>query len=224
MKKINVAIDGPSGVGKSTISKYISTHLGYTFINSGSIYRALGYYLIANKIDFNIEDNVVNILDKVNIILDGDFVKLNDEDISLIVRKSEVAKVASAIAKFAKVRQYVIKFVHNMIENKKGFVMDGRDTTFRLMPNAEVKIFLWAAAEDRAARRLLQNHEMGFLTSTYEEVYQDVLKRDDNDMNRKVDPLHQTEDAIYIDCSMLNEQETIDEVVAIIRKKENEAQ
>lgn len=219
MSKINIAIDGPSGVGKSTISKYISKNLGYVFINSGSVYRAIAFYLHNKKIDVSNEVNVVSIFPRLEIKISNDDVILNGFDISHQIREQAISKIASIIAKYKQVREYVINYVHNLIKNQKGFVMDGRDTTFRLMPNAEVKIFLWASVESRAQRRLLQDHQMGF-NSKYEDVLEDVKKRDFNDMNREVDPLHQTKDAIHIDCTTLNEQQTIDKIIEIIKKAE----
>lgn len=217
MKKINIAIDGPSGVGKSTISKIISDEYGYTFINSGSIYRAISYYILEHNINLNDDETIINTLDKLNIIPEGNMVILNGVDISNHVRKESVSLVASKLSQKKYIRDFVIKYIQNLVKDKSGIVMDGRDTTYRLMPNAELKIFLWAEPSVRATRRMKQNHELGF-TSSQEEVLNEVLKRDQCDMQRSVDPLMKVEDAHEIDCTNMSIEQVVQKIMSLVEQ------
>ncbi|MDJ1645681.1 (d)CMP kinase [Mycoplasma phocimorsus] len=221
MKKINIAIDGPSGVGKSTISKIISDEYGYTFINSGSIYRAISYYVWENNINLNDDEKITSILSKLDIIPEKNTVILNGVDISNHVRKEVISEVASKLSQKKYIRDYVINYIHNLIKGKSGIVMDGRDTTYRLMPNAELKIFLWAEPNVRADRRLKQNHELGFASEKHE-VLNEVLKRDQSDMERSVDPLMKVEDAYEIDCTHMSIREVVEKIISLAKERENE--
>ncbi|WP_027334348.1 (d)CMP kinase [Mycoplasma elephantis] len=221
MNKINIAIDGPSGVGKSTISSYISKELGYKFINSGNVYRGIAYYLYINNIDYKNKINVINSLKNIDIEIKKESIFLNNKNITNEIRKEEISKIASVSSSYAEVRSFVVELIQNIIKDKKGFIMDGRDTTFRLMPNADLKIFLWADANERAKRRLLQDKEMGF-NSKYDDVLMNINNRDYQDMNREVDPLHQTRDSIKIDCTNLNKQEVISLITKLVKEKELE--
>ncbi|UUD37204.1 cytidylate kinase [Mycoplasmopsis californica] len=221
MGKINIAIDGPSGVGKSTISKHISENLGYNFINSGSVYRAVALYLYLKKIDYKNQELVIQNLPNIKIELEKDRVFLNGKEVENQLREQHISQIASVSSSYPKVREFVVRLIQNIVKNKKGYIMDGRDTTFRLMPNAELKIFLWADASERAKRRLLQDKEMGFV-SNYDEVLKNIIARDEQDMNREVDPLHQTKDAIKIDCTNLNKAQVIEVITELVRSKESE--
>ncbi|ADE19765.1 (d)CMP kinase [Mycoplasma crocodyli] len=216
MNKVNIAIDGPAGAGKSTVSKEIARRLNYTFINSGSMYRAIAYNAIMNNVDLNIEEEVNKTLKKGMIELKLDeSVWLNGKDVSNLIRAEHISRSSAIVAKYQQVRNFVVDYIHNMTKTSKGFIMDGRDTTFKLMPHAEVKIFLWADAKERAKRRYLQNESLGFQTSL-EEVLLDVKHRDEQDMNRKVDPLHKTEDATLIDCTFMNFEEVVNKIIELV--------
>ncbi|EFF41703.1 (d)CMP kinase [Mycoplasmopsis alligatoris] len=216
MKKVNIAIDGPAGAGKSTVSKEIAKRLEYTFINSGSMYRAIAYNAIMHDVDLDNENSVTETLKSVEIELKLDeSVWINGRDVSNAIRAEHISHGSSTIAKYQKVREFVVSYIQNMTKANKGFIIDGRDTTFKLMPHAEVKIFLWADAQERAKRRQLQNETMGFKTS-YDEVLLDVKLRDEQDMNRKVDPLHKTEDATLIDCTNMSFEEVVLEIIRIV--------
>ncbi|QGZ97349.1 (d)CMP kinase [Mycoplasma sp. NEAQ87857] len=218
MKKVNIAIDGPCGAGKSTVAKEIASRLNYTFINSGSIYRAIAYNALKLGIESNDSQAIIQSLRHDMITLEAnDRILLNNEDISKKIRAEYISQITPTIAKIPEVRNYVVDFVQHITNKDKGFIIDGRDTTFKLMPHAEVKIFLWAEPEERARRRQMQNNEMGCHTN-YEEVLYDVKKRDAQDMNREVDPLHKTKDSILIDCTNLTQEEVIDEIINLVKK------
>ncbi|MBU4690363.1 (d)CMP kinase [Mycoplasma sp. ES3157-GEN-MYC] len=224
MKKINVAIDGPSGAGKSTVSKEVAKRLGYTFISSGSVYRAIAYVVSNKNIDPKNEE-------AVNAILDDQILKISlDEheriysdgvDISSLIRADKISKISSDIAVYKHVREYVVKYIQQITKAKKGYIMDGRDTTYRIMPYAEVKIFLTATAHERANRRILQNKELGYNTN-FHQVLKEVEARDEQDSNRKNDPLKIVEDAHVINCTEMNFEAVVVEIIRLIKAVVNE--
>ncbi|MEI2462286.1 (d)CMP kinase [Mycoplasmopsis felis] len=221
MKKVNIAIDGPSGVGKSTVSKEIAKRLGYNFINSGSVYRAIAKNVVDNKVDSRDDKGVIETLKEGMIkLLDGDKIELNGIEISKDIRADYISQITPNVAKIPEVRQFVVNYLQQMTKRKKGYIIDGRDTTFRIMPHAEVKIFLWAQAEERAKRRVKQNAELGFNTE-YKEILYEVKKRDEQDMNRDFDPLHKTEDAVYIDCTELTIEEVVQKIIDLVNERIN---
>ncbi|MEE3927975.1 (d)CMP kinase [Mycoplasmopsis ciconiae] len=219
MKKVNIAIDGPSGAGKSSVSKELSKRLGYCPINSGSIYRAIALNAVRHNAELLNQEEVLKTLEKGMIEIKKDeSVWLYGLDVSHDIRADYVSQAAAKVAKYQQVRNFVVDYVQHMTKKTKGFVVDGRDTTFKLLPHAEVKIFLWAQPEERARRRVAQNEEMGYKTN-YEEVLYEVKMRDAQDMNREVDPLHKTEDAIEIDCTFMSFDEVVNEIISIVNER-----
>ncbi|AKF41426.1 cytidylate kinase [Mycoplasmopsis canis UFG4] len=217
--KVNIAIDGPSGVGKSTVSKEIAKRLGYTFINSGSVYRAIAKNAVDKGVDTRDVENVIKTLEVGMIkLLADDKIELRGVDISHQIRADYISQVTPNIAKIPEVREFVVDHIQYMTKKGKGYIIDGRDTTFKIMPHAEVKIFLWAEAEERARRRMIQNQELGYNTG-FNEVLYDVKKRDEQDMNREVDPLHKTEDSVFIDCTELTIEEVIAKIISLVNEK-----
>ncbi|MFV8467619.1 (d)CMP kinase [Mycoplasma sp. 46852] len=217
--KVNIAIDGPSGAGKSTISKELAKRLGYTFINSGSAYRAVAYN--ANKLGIESHDTekIIQSLEPGMIELKpNDVTLLKGVDISRDIRADYISKITPTVAKIPEVREFVVDFIQHMTLKSKGYIIDGRDTTFKIMPHAEVKIFLWASEEERARRRLEQNQALGYNTD-FQEVLYEVKLRDAQDMNRAIDPLHKTADAIYVDCTEMTLEEVLDHILQIINNK-----
>lgn len=175
--KVNIAIDGPSGVGKSTVSKLIAKKLNYTFINSGSIYRTIAYHVIKNDIDINNEKDVISSLDSLEFSLSkNEELFYKGENITLILRSEQISISTPVVSKIPEVREFVTSYIQKMTKGKKGFIIDGRDTTFKVMPHADVKIFLWATAEERAQRRVDQNHQLGY-NSNYDEVLYEIKKK-----------------------------------------------
>lgn len=219
MNKINIAIDGPCGAGKSTIAQEVARLLEYTFVNTGSVYRALALDCINRKIDYKNEVEVTKKLEHGIIKMDKhQKIFLRNKDVTAHLRDDIVSKIASAIAQYPKVREYVVSFIQKMSKENKGYVMDGRDTTFKIMPHAELKIFLTADARERAKRRVEQNKELGYDTD-FDTVYKEVLARDKNDMCREVDSLHKTEDAVEIECTHMSIQEVINKVLALAKER-----
>ncbi len=217
MKKINIAIDGPSGVGKSTIAKNIAKELDYLFINTGLMYRAISYFCINNKIDINNEELVVSNLEKINLLLlPNEEIELNQTNITKYLRDENISISASLIAKYKEVRTYCVskQQKYTLI---KGIVMEGRDIGSIVIPNAELKIFLNANLEIRAKRRIAQL-EINNIKCDGESVINNIKKRDELDQNRTNDPLIKTPNAIEIDTSY----STIEEVQNKILKLANE--
>ncbi|WP_036464285.1 (d)CMP kinase [Mycoplasmopsis sturni] len=221
-KKVNIAIDGPGGAGKSTVSKEIAKRLKYTFINSGSVYRAIAYNAMTKGANLRDKGEVIATLEIGMIELrEDESVWLHGQDVSNIIRNQNVSLAAANVAKIQEVRDFVVAYIQQMTRENKGYIIDGRDTTFKIMPHAEVKIFLWAEARERALRRHIQNTSMGY-QSSFEEVLYDIQQRDAQDMNREIDPLHKTEDSILIDCSDLSLEEVVTEIINIVKGKARE--
>lgn len=212
-KKINIAIDGPSGSGKSTIAKIIAKKYGMQYLNTGLTYRAIALNAIEEHANLENPQEVISTM-KPNMIeiKNNEVILLNGFDVSRAVRADDVSQGASKIAAIPEIRQWVNN-LHRQFAAQKGVIMDGRDTTFRVLPDAELKIFLDTDPETRAKRRVEQNAALGY-SLDYDRVLNDIKERDYRDRNREVDPLHKTQDAILIDASHLN----IDEVVSIISR------
>ncbi|WP_330463620.1 (d)CMP kinase [Metamycoplasma gateae] len=219
--KINIAIDGPSGVGKTIMAKMLAKRLNYKFISSGNLYRAIAYNAISKKIDLKNEEEINNswnfndlyISEDENVFLDG-------KDITKEIREDRVSLVASSIAKFQSVRLKVNEFIQKFGNKNKGIIVDGRDATYRILPNAEVKFFLWATPEVRAERRLKQNDILG-IKSNYDEILESIKIRDYNDMNRDIDPLIVSEGSIKIDSTNMSVEENFNVMLEEILKRIN---
>lgn len=218
-KKINIAIDGPSGVGKSTIANMLAKKLNYLFVNTGSLYRAFAYFLNSQNIDIYNQDLVEQTFVEGIIELDtnGD-VYVQNQKMENELRSDLISKNTSVIAKYKKVRENVVKILQDFAKNNSGIIMDGRDTTFVVMPNAELKIFLWADAQVRAQRRMLQNQKLGY-DIDYNTILEEIKKRDYIDMNREINPLHKTEDAILVDSTSLDIQQVFETILNLVKSK-----
>ena len=219
--KINVALDGPSGAGKSTIAKAVAKKLEYVYVDTGALYRTIAYYVISNGVDTKDESAVTGCLDKISISLEyiggAQHVVLNGEDVSDKIRTPEISMGASAVSAMPKVREFLFGLQQD-IAKKNNIIMDGRDIGTVVLPNAQVKIFLTATAEERANRRFKELQEKGD-PSTYEQVLEDIKQRDYNDMHRDIAPLKKADDAIEVDSTRMTLDEVIDEIVRIIKEK-----
>lgn len=216
--KYNVAIDGPSSAGKSTISKAIAKELGLIHIDTGAMYRATAYAIKKNGIDYNNIDTLSIFLESISIDFsnEGDIL-LNNEKVNDFIRTDEISMLTSKISSIEIVRKKLVQLQQHMSE-KKGYILDGRDIGTVVLPNAEIKIYMIASAECRAKRRYKEFLEKGD-TVSYDEVYNSIVERDYNDMNRKISPLKKADDAIELDTSNLSVDEVVDSVREIINER-----
>ena len=216
MKEVfRIAIDGPSGAGKSTIAREVAGRLGIDYIDTGAMYRAVGYKMRKLGIGADEEDRVSRMLEDTdidftegNIILDGEVV--NDS-----IRTSEISKMASECSALPTVRKKLVELQRNM-GSRKSVIMDGRDIGTNVLKDAEYKFFLTASPEERADRRYRELAEKGEDIS-YEQVLEDIKKRDRDDTTRKIDPLRKAEDATEIDTTGMSVEDVIENVLNSIR-------
>lgn len=220
-KKINIAIDGPSGVGKSTIAKIIAERLNLSFINTGLMYRAIGFYAITNKIDLHNKDDIKNVLSKINIkLLPENNVELNKKNISDCLLNDEISLAASIIAKYEEIRKFCVVLQQEIAKENSGVVMEGRDIGTVVLPDAELKIFLSALPEIRAKRRIEQLKEKAQWIDE-KEILKNVIERDKRDTERSVSPLKKAQNSIEIDTSFLTLEQVIDKIIKLAREKMN---
>ncbi len=218
MRTINIAIDGPAGAGKSTIAKMVSAKLGYIYVDTGALYRTVALYLTENNIaDENIADSLVNADVSLKFADGRQCVYLGDRDVSGLIRTPEISMAASRTSAIPAVREYLFE-TQKKIARENNVIMDGRDIGTVVLPEADVKIFLTASAEERANRRFKDLSEKPDCPP-YEEILKDIIERDHNDMNRKTSPLKQAEDAVLVDTTKLNLEESADEITRIIKEK-----
>ncbi len=221
MKVINVAIDGPAGAGKSTISRKAAAELGYIYIDTGALYRTVGLNALRLGIDIQNDDAVISSLTddlKVELkFIDGEQrMFLNDEDVSTAIRTPEASMAASRVSAVPKVRQYLFDLQKNLAKSNN-CIMDGRDIGTVVLPDADVKIFLTASPEARAQRRYKELLEKG-MEASYDDVLADMIKRDYDDSHRAIAPLKQADDAILCDTSDINLQQSIDLIINTIKE------
>ena len=214
-KNFRVAVDGPSGAGKSTIAKAVADKLGIDYIDTGAMYRSVGYKMACEGISVEDEERLRKMLDETdidfyenNIILDGEIV--NDK-----IRTSEISKMASLCSAVPAVREKLVELQRKMGE-KKSVIMDGRDIGTNVFKDAEYKFFLTASPEERADRRYKELKEKGEGIS-YDEVLNDIKQRDHNDSTRKLNPLRKADDALEVDTTGLSIEDVIDNVLKEIK-------
>ena len=211
MNKI-VAIDGPAGSGKGTVAKILADKCNLVYIDTGAMYRAIAYSCIQNNIDITDEEKIVQLAKNSEIeFIDGK-TYLNGKDISKEIRTMEVTRIVSPISSIVKLREILVNMQRDMAKDKD-VIMEGRDITTVVFPNATYKFYLDASLEERANRRYKENIEKG-IQVTIEEIKENISKRDYNDMHKEVGSLTRTDDSIYIDSTHL----TIDEVVNKIKQ------
>ena len=217
-KRICVAIDGPAAAGKSTISKIVTKKLGYTYIDTGAMYRAVTYYVMKKGVDPKNEEESVKLMPEIHIELKPDGTVLcSGEDVTRVIREPKVSGNVSYIASYKDIRLALVDQQRAM-SNKVSVVMDGRDIGTYVLPHAEVKIFMIASAEERAKRRYKENMEKG-IPCSLEDIIADVKMRDHIDSTRAFAPLKPAEDAIELDTTKLSIDEVVEEVLRIIEKK-----
>lgn len=215
---INIAIDGPAGAGKSTIAKMVSAKLGYIYVDTGALYRAIALYIKENAIaDEDIEKSLADADVSLRFVDGAQRVYLGDRDVSGLIRTNEISMEASRTSSIPAVRAYLFE-TQQKIARENNIIMDGRDIGTVILPNADVKIFLTASAEERANRRFKEFSEKPDCPP-YEVILKDIIQRDYQDMNRETSPLRQAEDAILVDTTSLNLEESAEEILRIIREK-----
>lgn len=218
---IRIAIDGPGGAGKSSVAKAVSRALGIIYVDTGALYRNIGLYMLDNQIDTKDAETVVPALKDISIELkfeDGrQVILLNGVDRGDEIRTPAASMAASNVSAIPAVRDFLLD-LQRSIAKKNSVVMDGRDIGTVILPDAEVKIFLTASAKARAQRRFKELQAKGSDVS-YEQVYNEMVERDRNDSTRSVAPCVPAEDAVYLDNSKLNQEETVDAILKIVKKK-----
>lgn len=216
---ISIAIDGPAGAGKSTVAKAVSKKLSYIYVDTGALYRVIGLYVVRNE--FTDEESVKKKLNEIKLSLrfiNGEQkVFLFDEDVSDKIRTPEISMSASKVSAFLSVRKFLLNLQRDLAK-KNNIIMDGRDIGTVILPDAQVKIFLTASLEERSKRRYRELIEKN-CNVTYEEVLNDIIKRDYNDSNRPVAPLKPATDAVILDTSNYNFKESVDLVLNLIKDK-----
>lgn len=214
---INIAIDGPAGAGKSTIAKMLAKELAYVYVDTGAMYRAIGYYFLKNGVNSDDVETIEKELSNINVSIvyqDGEQqVLLNGENVNGVIRQEEVGKMASATSKYKAVREKLVE-TQRQIAREQNIIMDGRDIGTVILPDATVKFYLTASVEVRAKRRYDELVAKGEACDL-KEIEKDIADRDYQDMNREVSPLKQAEDAVLLDSSYLD----IPQVVAEMKKK-----
>lgn len=218
---INVAIDGPAGAGKSTIARAAAAALGYVYVDTGALYRAVALYMLQRNIDPEDSNSVVAALPMVEVELkyvNGEQrVYLCGENVSRVIRTPEVSRAASVVSAIPKVRELLFRLQQETASNNN-VIMDGRDIGTVVLPKAQVKIYLTASAEERATRRYNELVEKGQQVD-YGEILEDIKARDYSDMNRAIAPLKQARDAVLIDNSDYTLEQSVEAVVKVIREK-----
>lgn len=221
MENKSIAIDGPSGAGKSTLARMIAAEFGLIYVDTGAIYRSVGLFTLRNNVDPKDHEAVAKLLPLINIELKHiggiQHMFLNGEDVSDEIRLPQVSIYASDVSAIPDVRRFLLGMQRSMAV-KHNVIMDGRDIGTVVLPNAGLKVFLTATPEERARRRLLELQAKN-VDTTFEEVLKDIIYRDTNDSNRKESPLKQADDAILVDTSDIDLQESFRLLCSIIRDK-----
>ena len=220
---LNVAVDGPVGAGKSSVSDAVAKRLGILHLDTGAMYRALGLAVLRAGTDPADEGSVVDLCGKVKIGVsheeDGQHTFLEGEDVTGLIRTPEVSMAASTVSRYAQVRRQMVR-IQQQLAAETDMLVDGRDICTTVLPDAAAKIFLTAAPEKRAYRRYLEMKKKG-QEEPYEKVLEDLKARDEQDMNRPVEPLRRAPDAELVDSTDLTFEETVEAILRIVEAKRN---
>ncbi len=222
MKHHSIAIDGPAGAGKSTMAKRLAQALGYVYVDTGAIYRTVGYHMDLMGIGPKDVDGVTRLLGDVNLDITYDeqglqHMILNGADVTGEIRTPEMSMIASTISAHKVVRDFLLETQRDLAR-RYDVVMDGRDIGTVVLPDADLKIYLTASPEIRAWRRVVQHREAGQKVDE-KKILEEIIRRDEQDMNRPIAPLRQAKDAVLLDTSYLNVEETITRLLEIAAQK-----
>ena len=219
MKKISIAIDGPSASGKSTVAKIVAKKLNYIYIDTGAMYRSVCLYCLSNNIDIEDEAAVSAALIDIDIDLDEKgAIFLNGGDVSQAIRQDNISIGASVVSQYQAVRDFLVSKQQEIATNG-GVVMDGRDIGTVVLKDAQLKIFQIASSKTRAMRRYHDNLERG-LEADYDKILEEIEYRDYQDTHRKISPLKKAEDAIEIDTSKMAIEEVVEKILNLVKEKE----
>ena len=218
----SIAIDGPAGAGKSSIAKALSKRLGYIYIDTGAMYRAVALFFVENNISDGTDSRIESLLEKLEISIkyeDGaQKVILNGEDVTDKLRLEEIGKLASKFSAIGSVREKLVA-IQRKLAQKENVVMDGRDIGTVVLPNADLKIYLSASSKVRAKRRYLELLEKGHTDLDINEIEDEIIKRDEADMNREISPLKQADDAYYLDSSDMTLEEVVSKILSMVKEE-----
>lgn len=218
MKKMNIALDGPAGAGKSTVARMVASRLGYVYVDTGAMYRAVTWQVLRLGVDLADKDEIARIAEHTEIELkpgaEGQTVLVGGVDVTDQIRTPAINQAVSSIAAIPRVRDILVRKQKQMAA-AKGVVMDGRDIGTKVMPDAEVKVFLDASPRVRALRRLA---EMDAPDITLEQLEEELRRRDTMDRERSVSPLTQAPDAVYLDTTHMSLDEVVDYVLKLCKK------
>lgn len=212
-----VAIDGPAGSGKGTVAKILADKCNLVYIDTGAMYRAIAYLTLKNNIDISDEEKIVNLALNSKIEFKDGKTYLNNQDVSMEIRTMEVTKVVSPISSIVKLREILVDLQRKMASNYN-VIMEGRDITTVVLPNANYKFYLDASLDERAKRRYKENIEKG-MNISLEEIKESIKKRDYNDMHKEVGSLTRTKDSFYIDSTNMSIEEVVNIMKNIIEVK-----
>ena len=223
MKYVSVAVDGPAGSGKSTITKMVAEKLGFNYVDTGAMYRALTYNFLSNDLKELEENKIKELLEDLDFrveYVDGvQYVYVNDVEVSDKIRTAEVSKYTSLFAKSPAVREFLIDTQRNLAHTNN-IIMDGRDIDSVVLPNADVKLFLTASAEERARRRVLDFERQGLENVDFEKVKEDIKARDWQDENRDIAPLVKVDSATLVDTTSMTIDEVVDKMTELVKAVE----
>lgn len=217
---MKIAIDGPAGAGKSSIAKLVAKKLSFVYVDTGAMFRTVAYYFLSQGKDPSDAEMVTEECEKISISIEykdgAQHIFLDGTDVSTEIRQEEVGKNASVVAKNQAVRNRLLALQRQMAE-KQDVIMDGRDIGTVVLPDAQAKIYLTASASVRAERRYKELVEKGE-TCNLKKIEEDIIARDEQDMNREIAPLKQAEDAVLVDSSYMTIEEVVDKIIEIVEK------
>ncbi len=218
---ISIALDGPAGAGKSTVAKGAAKKLGYIYVDTGALYRTVGLKFLRDgygtELNCDIDEVLKSILIDIKFINGTQHVFLNGEDVSDLIRTPEASMMASAVSAKSPVRAFLLE-MQRKLARENNVIMDGRDIGTVVLPNATLKFFVTASADERAARRFKELTEKG-MDVKYEDIYEDIKTRDYNDSHREIAPLKPAEDSIIFDTTGYNLEQSIEKLIEIINER-----